>query len=239
MAMFRDRRRPSGMEFAACQKCNNGTRGADAVAALMARLHPDSGQGTWQAKDIRRLVRIIDHCAPGVREEMTRRHKAAHELARRSGSGLLQHVVRVHADGPLVHAHLSVFGAKLAMALYREHVGSSLPLSGAVWTQFALSGGMSQSDLDARVQILPTLQTLKQGSVHVGDQFAYRFNCDERTVVAAVAEVHRSLWFTVFASSDPKIIALFEKKEFLALPASALVRPGHLLDLLSPPLAAT
>lgn len=39
--LFLKRRRPSGLEFAACESCNHGTKGADAVAALFSRIsHP-------------------------------------------------------------------------------------------------------------------------------------------------------------------------------------------------------
>jgi hypothetical protein len=161
--------------------------------------------------------------------------KFNHEWMRRPGSDLLQRVVRVHADGPLVKAHLSIFGAKLAMALYREHVGVALPLDGAVWCQFALNAEMTQENLNARVEILPLHETLRQGVKNVGDQFLYRYNCDERTVIAAVAQFHRGLWFTIFASSDQRIIELFNKPEFLQLPASVMVRPGNLLGLRKPP----
>ena len=175
----------------------------------------------------------------GVREEISLPGKSNYEWARRPGSGLLQRVVRVHADGPLVKAHLTVFGAKLAMALYREHVGVALPLDGAIWCQFALSGGMTHENLSARVEKLPLQETLRQGTKNVGEQFAYRFNCDERTVIAAVVQFHRGLWFTVFASSDQKIVELFSKPEHLKLPASALVKPGHLLTLLPVPTVAS
>lgn len=131
-AIFRDRQRPGAMEYGACKACNNGTRGSDAVAAVMALVHPDNGERSWQAKKIRTLIPTIDTCAPGVRQEINLPGKSIYEWARRSDSGLLQRVVRVRADGPRVKAHLSVFGAKLAMALYREHVGAALPLRGAV-----------------------------------------------------------------------------------------------------------
>jgi hypothetical protein len=187
--MLRGKERPSGMEYAACAACNNGTRGADAVAALMARIHPDNDQGSWRAEEMRKLVSAVDAHAPGVRQEMSQPKKARSEWLRRPDSGLLQRVVRVHADGPRMKANLSVYGAKLAMALYREHVGSALPLHGEVWCQFAFNGGMTQEHLDARVRILPVHETLRQGRKNVADQFAYRYNCDGRTVVAAV--VHR------------------------------------------------
>ncbi|SEH82046.1 hypothetical protein SAMN05216367_2166 [Tardiphaga sp. OK245] len=232
--MLRDKQRPSGMEFAACAACNNGTRGSDAVAALLSRIHPNNGEDSWQTVEMRKLISAVDAHAPGVREEMSQSGKSQSEWLRRSGSGLLQRVVRVHADGPKLHAYLSVYGAKLAMALYREHVGQALPLHGAVWCQFSLNGGMTQEHLDARVKILPVSGTLRQGRKNVADQFIYRFNCDERTVVAAVAQFHRGLWFTLFVSCDSKMIALFNRPDFLGLPASALIRPGELIQRLPP-----
>ena len=104
------------------------------------------------------------------------------------------------------------------MALYRTHVGVALGLDGAVWCEFHLNAGLTQENLDARVAMLPGCETLRQGRKNVGDQFLYRFNTDERTVVAAVAQFHRGLWLTVFASTDPRIIGLFATPEFLGLP---------------------
>ncbi len=238
IGMFLDRQRPSAMEYGVCQACNTGTRGSDAVAAFMALMHPDNGDGSWQAEKIRKLISTIDTRAPGVREEMSLPGKFSHEWRRRPDSGLLRKVVRTCADGPRVNAHLSIFGAKLAMALYRKHIGVALPLDGAVWCQFALNAGMTQENLNARLKILPLWETLRQGRKNVGNQFAYRYNCDERTVIAAMVQFHRGLWFTVFASSDQTIIELFNKPDFLHLPASVMVRPGNLLGLLPAPAVA-
>lgn len=232
-AMFRSRERPSGMEYAACDSCNNGTRGSDAVACLMARLHPDHRQGSWQVEEMRRFLSAIDAYAPGVREEMSLPSKVQHGWLTRPGSGLLQRMVSIRADGPRVKAHLGTFGAKLAMALFREHVGLALPLSGAVWCQFALNAGMTQKRLDERVRILPLDETLRQGRKAVSNQFFYRYNCDGRTIIAAVVQFQRGLWYTLFASSDERIIELFNKPEFQQLPASVTVRPGGLLMLLA------
>ena len=230
--MLKGKVRPSGMEYAACAACNNGTRGSDAVAAVIARLHPDNGESSWQTEEMLKLMSALDAYAPGVREELSQPGKTRSEWLRRPGSGLLQRVMRVNADGPRLKAHISVYGTKLAMALYREHVGSALPLNGAVWCQFALNAGMTQEHLDERVKIMPLHETLRQGQKNVADQFAYRYNTDKRTIVAAVAQFHRGLWFTLFASCDPKIIELLNKPEFAGLPASVLVKPGELLQLL-------
>ena len=132
VAMFRDRHRPGAMEYGACKSCNEGTRGSDAVAALIARFHPLNDSGGWQEEEIRKLIRAVDTRAPGVREELSLPGKFRSGLIQRQASGLYQRVVRLVVDGPKATAHLGVFGAKLGMALYREHVGAALPLDGAV-----------------------------------------------------------------------------------------------------------
>jgi hypothetical protein len=236
IGMFRGRKRPSGMEFGVCTACNKGTRGADAVAAAIARLHPDAGLDSCLLSEMRGLMAAVGKYAPGVREELGRAVKSRPEWLRRPMSGLLQRVARLDADGPKVKAHLGVYGAKLAMALYREHVGKALPLDGAVWCQFSLSGGVTQKILDERVKILSLYETLSQGSWSVGDQFACRYNTNGRTVVAALAQFHRGLWYTLFASCDQQIIEVFHTPELVGLPASVLIKPGGLLQPLSSPL---
>jgi hypothetical protein len=236
--ILRGKERPSGMEYAACAACNEGTRGADAVAAVLARVHPDNLEGSWQAEEMLKLLSALNAYAPGVREEIGQPGKSQSEWVQRPGSGILQRIVRVNADGPKLKAYLSVYGAKLAMALYREHVRTALPLDGAIWCQFSLNAGMTQEHLDERVRIMPLMETLRQGRKNVSDQFAYRYNTDERTVVAAVAQFHRGLWFTLFASCDARIIELLSKPDFVSLPASALVKPGEVLKLLPSSAAA-
>jgi hypothetical protein len=85
--MFPNRQRPGATEYG--KTWNNGTRRPDAVAAVMARMHPDHGRGSWQADEIRKLISAIGKYAPGVREEMSLPGKLAFGWARRPGSGLL------------------------------------------------------------------------------------------------------------------------------------------------------
>jgi len=229
ISMFKDRQRPAEMEFGACKVCNEGTKGSDITAALFARFHHDMQD--WPQKEMTGLVSALEAYAPGVREELSHPDKQKLEWARDAKTGLFRKVVLLHADGPLVSANLGVFGAKMCMALFRRHVGVALPLDGAIWCQFALNGGMTQEFLDERVKILPLQDTLQQGTKHVGDQFAYRYNCDGRTVLAAVVQFHKSLWLTAMAASDKRIIELFEKPMFRNLPGSVMARPGDLLGM--------
>lgn len=231
--MLRKGSRPSGMEYGACHRCNERTRGADATAAVIARVHPEHGEGSWQNDEIKRLISALDAHAPGIRQEMSAPDKFRSEWFPRPGSALLQRVVLLRADGPCLKKNLCSYGAKLAMALYREHVGIPLPMDGAVWCQFSLNGGMSQGELNARVQIMPMLATLRQGKKNVADQFVYRYNCDERATLAALAQFHRGLWYTILASSDARIVELFYRPELRTISASVTLRPGEILTYLS------
>jgi hypothetical protein len=152
VAMFRERQRPGAMEYGACRSCNEGTRGSDAVAALIARLHPRNDSDSQQRKEIRGLIRAVDARAPGVREELSLPGKFQSEWMQRPGAGLYENVVRVDADGPKLKAHLGIFGSKLGIALYRENVGVALSLEGAVWTKFTLNAGMTEDMLMASVE---------------------------------------------------------------------------------------
>lgn len=225
--------RPSGMEYAACSLCNNGTSGADNVASLLALFHPDNGTDSWQYEKIVQLTKLLDQNAPGVLNELVRPEKSNTQWLQRPTSGLLQKAVFISADGPLVRSYLSVFGAKLAMALFREHTGIALPLNGAVWCQYCFLAGMTQEKINDLIKIMPLFSMLKQGKKNSQGQFSYCYNCDGKTTLAAEVQFHRSLWFTLFVSSDAKIIDLISSPQCRNIPASKVVHPGELISVLS------
>ncbi len=66
IAMFDDNQRPKGLEFSACQDCNNGTRLSDTVASLLARSYPDASK----PDDLERLLGGVRNNIPGLIEEM-------------------------------------------------------------------------------------------------------------------------------------------------------------------------
>src|SRR5690348_7895086 len=72
IAMFRDRLRPSGMEFATCQNCNNGTSAADLVASFVARLSPDIDDEAWRIIEAKERRGKLEQIAPGFLDEFFR-----------------------------------------------------------------------------------------------------------------------------------------------------------------------
>jgi hypothetical protein len=67
ISLFEGRQRPKGLEFPACEVCNNGTGHSDLVAAMLARTWPNSHM---QRKDVRKILRAISNNVPGLLQEM-------------------------------------------------------------------------------------------------------------------------------------------------------------------------
>jgi hypothetical protein len=222
IGMFRNRSRPSGMEFAACDECNRGTSGADIVAAFFARLsQSDNPEMLAEAIALRRKMKKV---APGVSEEFD---GPTHTRWQRSPGGILRPMTAIRIDGPRTTAYLTAFSAKLAMALYREHIGAPLPLDGGVRVSFFLNAGLSQKAGDAMLEKLPLPGTLQQGSFIVPEQFAYRYNHDGKSTIAALAGFNSNLHVLTVATSKPTFYDFpqFEKHLYF-------VRPGELQNFI-------
>jgi hypothetical protein len=222
VAMFVSRKRPSGFEFAACEECNRTTSAADLVASFFARLDRSySGDKTLILEAQQRRDKVAQ-LAPGVLEELFRQDKAS-TIWRPEHGLVAKPFFKINVDGPTTKAYLTVFGAKLGMALYRQHVGHALPLHGGVHVNWYLNAGLAQSTAEGLLQKLPGLGWLRQGSFEVREQFAYRYNCDDRSVVAALAGFHSNLHIFVIATCTPDLFGMP-----FSVPHSDFVQPGHL-----------
>lgn len=226
-SMFSSKSRPSGMEFACCDECNQGTGVADLVAGFFARLSSDYKADTALVKEAVHRKGTLARLAPGFFEEFFRPEKHGPVL-KRDELGIIKPFVQFRVDGPLAKAYLTVFAAKFGMALYREHVGQPLPLTGGVYTVWFLNAGLAQETGDAILAKLPGFQTLQQGRFVVPAQFAYRYNCDGRSIVAALAGFHSNLHIFTVAASDP---AFYNR--LIRIPHSDFVRPGELISRIS------
>lgn len=222
--MFKGKARPKGLEFACCAACNKGTASSDLVAAYIAKFDKDAAPDHWGLRENLSHARALNEHAPGVMEELFGGPDREPELLWQNG--LLRSFVRFRANGPLVRHHLNTFAAKLGMALYRQHVGQALPLEGKVLSFWFLNGGINQDIVDAATSKLPLGGTLRQGKLHVTDQFAYRYNSDERTVLSAFSAFHQGLYVLNIAAREPDRFALHN---WLEHETATLASPGAFL----------
>lgn len=232
--MFRAKSRPNGMEFPSCTFCNNGTGTADLVAGFVSRIRMEGSVTDWQLAESYNQLYGIGKKAPDFIREFF--HPAKNrEVWRRGSSGLLKKAVEIRADGPVAKGYLSTFASKLGMALFREHTGSPLPMHGKVFSRWFLNSGLSQRTADTILKILPGRATLTQGKWNVGDQFSYRYNTDERTIVAGLAAFHGGLFVHTIATTEPEKYLFFTGASGTGGPSDAVAGPGDLAKLMPKP----
>lgn len=223
VTMFRDRSRPKGMEFAACLDCNGKTRAADLVAGYLSRLGRGDDPNTWMVNEAVRQNWMLERIAPGFLDELFRVGKSKHTYLR-NPQGVMVPKVVLNADGKLLNKYMRVFTAKLGMALYRNHVGHPLPATGGVHVQYFLNAGLADATAKALLNGMPMGSTLRQGQWTVPEQFAYRFNCDDKSIIAALIGFHNNLHFFIIATSTPE-----QYKLPFNVPHSDFVRIGELV----------
>lgn len=229
-SMFRAKDRPRGLEFPSCKACNKGTSTADSAVAFLARLDR-FGEETkeWQLREAIQYLTATEQGAPGFADEIVG-DRNARDTILRTNAGVLVPVSQTSA-GPIAKALLDVWAAKLAMALYHEHTGMPLPLNGGVQAIWFLNYGLIETTAESFLKILPGYATLKRGRrKNVSGQFDYRFNSDDKSIVAALTHFHTNLHFFTIAMADPAAFG-FPKDR---LPNSRFSKPGELKAMMPP-----
>lgn len=205
--MFRLRLRPKGLEFPACQECNNGTSHSDLVASLMGRMYPDA-TGTAAEQEVRKLFAAVSNNIPGLLQEMEI-GRAGQKIARRdipnmpTGGGLLR------ANGPILERHMLTFGAKLGFALHFEILGSRIPQEGGVQPLYFTNVNAAKGELPRDIiDLLPGPKTLKQGRQNVSEQFNYSWLITE--------ECRHNVFYAVFNEAFCILaVSTSDRSEFL------------------------
>jgi hypothetical protein len=201
LSIFRDRDRPSGLEFPACRTCNNGTGASDLVAGFVAFLGNNLDGIDWRIDAAKARKGRLRQKAPGVWEEIFEGKSTAKLVEHR---GVLREALSIDLGGQRTRAYLNIFAAKVGMALYREHVGEPIPLSGGIETIVAINLEHARHLFNSVAFMLPEGRTLTQGRKSVGDQFWWQFNTDLRSIVAAYVSIHDGLSIVVFSTAEPE-----------------------------------
>lgn len=203
----------TGLEFPACQQCNNETGRSDLVAAMLARVMPHADSSVHR-KDLTKILSAVSNNAPGLLREMNV-SRGAEKLARKQ-LGIPEDMHPLRADGPILSAHILTFAAKLGFALHYEVNGTPIPVGGGaqvIW--FSNVQAMRGQIPQELFSLLPSPATLQQGRKTAGEQFQYSFARGERehmlyfasfsqsSAVAGVAATDRSIWLEANADRFP------------------------------------
>ena len=199
--IFRESRRPKGLEFASCKPCNEGTSKADLVAGLLSRVAPD-GVSEAEKAELTRLLSGVSNNVPGLLEEMHLGQRAQRNARKRLPQPVQGGFLKT--DGPLVSSHMQTFATKLGFALFYEVTGEIVPMTGGVAARWfsnmdRLEGTFPQSVFDV---LLPP-ETLKQGKFNVAEQFSYQWRLTEGERAALFfASFRQSFAVLAFAATD-------------------------------------
>jgi hypothetical protein len=221
--LFEARQRPKGLEFPACEACNNGTSHSDLVAAMLARSWPDASSDV-QKKDVMKIFQAIANNFHGLLQEMEVGRGAAKLAQKRHKLPADHHPLR--ADGPILTKHILAFAAKLGFALHYEVTGSAIPVAGGVQVIWFSNVQAMNGQIPAVLfERLPSPMTLQRGAKSVANQFSYSYARAEQDhmlffasfnksfAVAGITAVDRTIYlnaqvdrFPIFGPGDLKLV---------------------------------
>ncbi|MCL2779131.1 MAG: hypothetical protein FWD73_14125 [Polyangiaceae bacterium] len=200
--MFIRKWRLSGMEFGSCFRCNEGAAAADAVASFLARMGIHGG-----SEAIDDLINTMKAKAPAVLKEIVQSISGSQAIFGRANEYLYQPLRYGRLDGSAVRAHMSVFGARFGMALFRQLVRRPLCRDGVVYARWNLNCGILEEFLNG----LPLAGTLEQGKHDASDQFEYQYNTDRKYIAASFARFQRGLYIFSIAADKPEYIEAIKR----------------------------
>ncbi|MER9892393.1 hypothetical protein NKJ40_09840 [Mesorhizobium sp. M0119] len=219
--IFEGKHRPMGLEFGACRVCNEASREADLIVAMLSRIMPDSRTEAAR-QEVKRLIGAVLRI-PGFAQEVRPEMDQLGTLLRyRDIAAQLPSWNFLRIDGPIVAKAMTIFASKLGIAMHTATTRRILPLSGAVAVQW-------YSNLQAYEDKLPKEflamcgpgKTLRQGAFQVGDQF--------RVSSALPSDGLVSGHFAIFRDSFGILMGVAEQAEDLeggwALSPGFLKRP--------------
>jgi hypothetical protein len=204
---FERRRWPEAYEFPACASCNEEARLDEQALAVLARIElvdddKEPGRSEWRelvAGVLRNQPEIMAEWRGATANQRKRYFREAFgpegDRLRWAGFGAL-HL------GPLTRSALQRFAVKLGKALYYRH--NDQIFEGDIYVQHIdpLVKNKDPEYLRNLLQMAPGLVIPERNTVPLGDQFAYRFNCNaELGVLYAAVEFNPQLVLLIMAVS--------------------------------------
>lgn len=213
--------RPPGLEFPACEDCNQGSKWFEDIAAFL-------GSAQWSSSGIPNIgdhfLSKLEHLRrnhPEVLEEMLpsrRQLRMASSVLDRDG----QPAGSLAVGGPIVSKALHLYGAKLALALHWSERGTILGPNGRVGVIcFSNENLINGSKVPQHLfELLPPGKSLKQGK----KVSSFPFEFSSRKVDDTDSTAHWAIFSDVFMYN------LFVSEDLNAngLPEANIFAPGCL-----------
>lgn len=202
-AIFSAKRRPKGLEFPSCDRCNAGTKTTDQVVALMSRIFPDSSTEE-ESGEVRKYLQGVANNAPGLLEEMLGAPEWRQSAERRTPPG--QHPL--YCGGPIVTHHMETFAAKFGFAMHFEVTGRPVGPDGAVAARWYSNADVLEGKFPMEAwDVMGAPATLSQGKFHVAEQFEYAWAVGEDGAMGMfLGTFRKSFAVLAFTTLEPRKI---------------------------------
>ncbi|MDX8501665.1 hypothetical protein RFM99_25025 [Mesorhizobium sp. VK4C] len=205
-SIFDGKHRRRGMEFGACKECNEASREADLVVAMLSRMMPDTRTEAGRA-EVQRLINSALRI-PGFSKEVHPERDQLGTLIRyRDIAAQLPTWKFLRIDGPIVARSMTIFGSKLGLALHRATTGRILSTTGVIAVQWYSNLQVYQDALPKEfLAMCGPGKTLRQGNFEVGEQFrvASVVPDDSGLMSGHFAVFRESFAVLMFATEEPE-----------------------------------
>jgi hypothetical protein len=204
-SVFTNKDRPKGMEFLACQGCNDGSRLDELAVSVLSRAYADD-RSEAERQYLQRLTSSLATNLPELLLEMrpTPRQKRSFSRTYEGVEG-----GALNASGPLLTRVMHRFGAKLGLAMHRHVTGRVVPVSGIASVIWYTNNCAMTGRFPANVhEILGPPETLRQGEKHVADQFqvASAVPSDSTLMSVHMATFRRSFAVLTFVAEHDELL---------------------------------
>ncbi len=221
---FHLREWPEGYEFPSCEPCNQSTKDAEQVVALIARIGPGPKAKSEQT-EMDRIVRALRNNCPDVLLELRATPSQIGEYRARPWFGELAKTgqaapVPLSVRGPIVSRSITAVARKLFTALHYREFEKIIPAKGGIfWRWYTNVQRLDNKLPEELLSVINSRPIVKRGHHDLSDQFSYSF--------AKVEDGELAGYFATFWRS-------FALLGFVDLDAEQLQHDLPPLDLLRP-----
>lgn len=217
--------------FPSCYQCNQATKHAEQVMALLA--HISLNQKTEeQQQEFKKIVRALRNNCPDILKEMTSAEpKQIAELHAKQWFPALVKAgmaapTPLRLNGPLTKAAARMFARKLFTALYYKEYGMIIPAAGGIMLHWYSNVQRYDRKLpDEVIQMMPGRPIIQRTKRDLNDQFYYVFGKAEDGDIAFFFAMFRdALAMLGFVDTDTRIFVSADPD-------------GEILQPLDPPVA--
>ncbi len=185
--MFPGKHRPKGLEFPACAVCNKQTSSDEALVAFFARVTGNHRyRGGRFEKGLNNAILAVSRTYPSLLGQIVKPLWVWE-------NGLLLKRLSVNGNHAQVVRSACIVAAKLGLAAYYDHHGTSAPSTVKINTMWTHNQSQNTNlAVDNILRVMPGVRKLKQGTWDTEDSFFLRYFAEDDTFMM-VAVLHESL----------------------------------------------